>query len=151
MKDYQALNPNPSLPVGYVDSVDLISLKIYKLSILSHSKKKNTDVVKKAYRVYRAYSEAWILLLRQISLQNLCRPRGKVYMNPTQRKKCRIASPSGVCDSLLYTFGKRRISIISGFIWKRTQTTQTQPTAAATRRSRSFHSRAAAAAATERC
>ena len=40
MKDYQALNPNPSLTVGYVDSVDLISLKIYKLSILSHSKKK---------------------------------------------------------------------------------------------------------------
>ena len=40
MKDYQALNPNPTLPVGYVDSVDLISLKIYKLSILSHSKKK---------------------------------------------------------------------------------------------------------------
>ena len=98
MKDYQALNPNPSLPVGYVDSVDLISLKIYKLSILSHSKKKNTDVVKKAYRVYRAYSEAWILILRQISLQNLCRPRGKVYMNPTWRKKCRIASPSGFCE-----------------------------------------------------
>ena len=86
-------------------------------------------------------------------------------MNPTGRKKCRVARPSGFCDSLLDTFGKSRISIISGFIWKRTQTTQTQPShvfqpcswleslrasrpsAAATRRSRSFHSRAAAAAA----
>ncbi|MBP3443203.1 MAG: hypothetical protein J6J70_00590, partial [Methanocorpusculaceae archaeon] len=40
MKDYQALNPNPSPSVGSVDSVDIISLKIYKLSILYHSKKK---------------------------------------------------------------------------------------------------------------
>ena len=47
MKDYQALNPNPSLPVGYVDSVDLISLKIYKLSILYHSKKKIPMLSKK--------------------------------------------------------------------------------------------------------
>ena len=87
MKDYQAPNPNPSLPVGYVDSVDLISLKIYKLSILYHSKKKIPMLSKKAYRVYRAYSEAWIVILRQISLQNLCRPRGKVYMNPTWRRR----------------------------------------------------------------
>ena len=47
MKDYHALNPNPSPPVGYVDSVDLISLKIYKLSILSHSKKKIRMLSKK--------------------------------------------------------------------------------------------------------
>ena len=105
MKDYQALNPNPSLPVGYVDSVDLISLKIYKLSILSHSKKKNTDVVKKAYRVYRAYSEAWILILRQISLQNLCRPRGKVYMNPTWRRRWQKRQSFGF---LRFAFGRMR-------------------------------------------
>ena len=104
MKDYHALNPNPSLPVGYVDSVDLISLKIYKLSILSHSKKKNTDVVKKAYRVYRAYSEAWILILRQISLQNLCRPRGKVYMNPTGRRRWQNHQSFGFLRVLLDTF-----------------------------------------------
>ena len=36
---------------------------------------------------------------------------------------------------------------VFGYIWKKTQTTQTQPSAAATRRSRSFHSRAAAEAA----
>ena len=40
MKDYQAPNQNSSPSVGSVDSVDLISLKIYKLSILYHSKKK---------------------------------------------------------------------------------------------------------------
>ena len=44
----------------------------------------------------------------------------------------------GVCNSLLDRFGNCRIPIISGFIWKRTQTTQTQPSAAATRRSRSL-------------
>ena len=59
----------------------------YTNSPYSITLRKNTDVVKKAYRVYRAYSEAWILILRQISLQNLCRPRGKVYMNPTWRRR----------------------------------------------------------------
>ena len=32
----------------------------------------------------------------------------------------------GVCNSLLDRFGNCRIPIISGFIWKRTQTTQTR-------------------------
>ena len=107
MKDYQALNPNPSLPVGSVDSVDLISLKIYKLSILYHSKKKNTDVVKKAYRVYRAYREAWIGISRQISLQNLCRLRGKVYMNPTWRRRWQNRQ----------SFGCLRFAFV--YIWKK--------------------------------
>ena len=33
---------------------------------------------------------------------------------------------AGVCNSLLDRFGNCRIPIISGFIWKRTQTTQTR-------------------------
>ena len=53
------------------------------------------------------------MILRQISLQNLCRLRGKVYMNPTWRKKCRIASPSGFCECF-WTHEKK------------TQTTQTR-------------------------
>ena len=71
---------------------------------------KISEEAKISYISYINYSEAWILILRLIILQNLCMIVTQAYMNPTWRKKCRIASPSGFCDSLLDAFGKRRIS-----------------------------------------
>ena len=108
----------------------IFSFKIIQIPNTVLLMQKISEEAKISYISYINYSEAWILILRQISLQNSCMIVTQVYMNPTWRKKCRVARPSGFCDSLLDTFGKRRISIISGFIWKRTQTTQTQPSAA---------------------
>ena len=66
----------------------------------------------------------------------------------------------GVCNSLLDRFGNCRIPIISGFIWKRTQTTQTRAESPQQRTRATSSSqehipaqvvRRVAAAATERC
>ena len=47
MKDYQAPNQNPSPSVGSVDSVDVISLKIYKNQKPHHSTQKKQNSQKK--------------------------------------------------------------------------------------------------------
>ena len=90
---------------------------------------KISEEAKITYISYINYSEGWILILRLIIRQNLCRIVTQAYLNPTWRKKCRVARPSGFCDSLLDTFGKRRISIISGFIWIKPQDYADAPSA----------------------
>ena len=64
---------------------------------------KISEEAKISYISYINYSEAWILILRLIIRQNLCRIVTQAYMNPTWKKKCRIASPSkarlrGLCS-----------------------------------------------------
>ena len=55
---------------------------------------KISEETKISYISYINYSEDWILILRLIIRQNLCRIVTQAYMNPTWKKKCRIASPS---------------------------------------------------------
>ena len=79
----------------------------YTNSPYSITLRKKYRCCQKAYRVYRAYREAWIGISRQISLQNLCRLRGKVYMNPTWRRRWQNRQ----------SFGFLRFAFV--YIWKK--------------------------------
>ena len=72
----------------------LFSFKIIQILKTVLFIEKISGEAKISYISYINYSEAWIFILRLIIRQNSCRIVTQAYMNPTWKKKCRIASPS---------------------------------------------------------